>query len=995
MELERWQEIRSVAEKALELPTSERAAYLEAACGEDEQLYREVEALLAVSDTQIAKLDNLSFVPRDPRDIQLESGRLIGSYIINSFLGYGGMSAVYRADDPRHGRKVALKVLATTSTPLPLHEHRILGRLKHPNIATLYDSGMTDEGYRFLALEYVEGMPITTYCEHTKSSLRERLGLFIKICNAVQFAHQNLIVHRDLKPSNIVVTKDGEPKLLDFGIAKLLPGGDSTATLTQAEKRPFTLAFASPEQIDGGATTTTSDTYSLGVLLCLLLTGRYPYQVETKYDLPWAIRRQQPEIPSLLAQQDQNLRIIPDSIVPIQKQDLRGDLDAIILKALRKDPDDRYQTVRELAEDIDRFLSDRPVVARGASRLYRAQKLFIRYRAPLLTTLILITGLMIASVVFFFQERKTVEQRDRAQREAQRAEDLTTFLISTFESPDPWTSPDPNIKARDLLDSALLRIKADTTDPASQIKILSALGTSFLHLDLPTQAEDAISNALSICNKNIAELCSQRGNLYARLGQIKTSQARFEEAEKAVAKALESERTTFSENSPEYAFALTQLAILQREKGQYREAQTSFNSALQIYSQHPGKTSDEYLTTKIHLANMMAVNGSHAEADSLLEEVLSVQRERPGYPRLAIAATLKALCDSQTLQGKLGDAQESMEEAVAITKDVLGESSISHGLALVSLSTTRLAIGEFDKAEKDYRFAHSILSTQYGENHPASVKALQGIAAALQGRGAFDQAVEIYRDVIARREKLFDEPNPDTGIAYNNLGLLLDQQGNLKEGGEAFRKALDIALSIYGDQHMATAMARSNLAGNLVRYGKLDEAYALFEGALNFLTEEFGQNHIGVATTYGNLGFVLEKQGRLQEAMEKYQQSVASYLGGDFASNPNLAASLINMGRLHMRLQNLAEAEAALNEAITVYEQTASVDHPEKFHAMSLLGYCLHLMGRNDEAEPLLRDSHRRLVEILGESAPKTTDAEGRLSDFYRSYPPESGPDAK
>ena len=271
--LDRWIEIKSVVQEALELPRVDRASLLSKACGEDQELRKEVEAYLAVSETQAQHFDGIRIVPHTFSS--LPAGAQIGPYTIESLLGEGGMGAVYLARDEKHDRPVALKLVSGGKAHA---EPQLMAQLSHPNIATLYDSGETDEGLSYFAMEYVNGVTLTKYCEENELALQNRLKLYCAVCRAVAYAHRNLIVHRDLTPNNILVTADGTPKLLDFGIAKQIES-DRTMTATQPGLRAMTVAFSSPEHIAGGRVATTSDIYSLGVLLSLMLTGRLPYQV--------------------------------------------------------------------------------------------------------------------------------------------------------------------------------------------------------------------------------------------------------------------------------------------------------------------------------------------------------------------------------------------------------------------------------------------------------------------------------------------------------------------------------------------------------------------------------------------------------------------------------------------------------------------------------------------------------------------------------------------
>jgi len=344
VDLGRWQEIKETVKEALDLPPEERRAFL--AEIRDEVLRAEAEALLAVSESRVEVFEHYQAIPVRAETPVFREGEGVGQYTIIRKLGEGGMSSVYLAEDGKHARRVALKILSGRSALPTAEEHRILSRLTHPNIATLYDSGTTEQDLRYVVMEFVEGSSIAVYCQEHAASFELRLGLFLKVCAAVAYAHRRLVAHRDLKPSNILVTADGEPKLLDFGIAKLL-APESAALITGRDERPLTVAFASPEQINGEPTTAATDIYSLGVLLCVLLTGRLPYQVKYYYDLPSAIRNHEAYRPSDLLETEDEESYLPGEEVTtkpfITSRQLTGDLDAIVLKALRKESERRYR----------------------------------------------------------------------------------------------------------------------------------------------------------------------------------------------------------------------------------------------------------------------------------------------------------------------------------------------------------------------------------------------------------------------------------------------------------------------------------------------------------------------------------------------------------------------------------------------------------------------------------------------------------------------------
>lgn len=397
METERWHEVDRLFAEALDRPRAQRLAFLDAACAGDTALRREVERLLAADE---AGADFLAGPPEELLELNLdeqEEGGSLGPYRLLRKIGSGGMGTIYlaRREDEHYQRDVAVKILRSDLESDEIRhrfiaERQILARLDHPNIAHLYDGGDTEDGRPYLVMELVEGLPVDQYCDLHRLTLDQRLGLFQKICAAVRHAHQNLLVHRDLKPANILVTPQGEPKLLDFGIAKrLAPGPDEAAHKTRIGLRLLTPRYASPEQVRSAAITTASDVYSLGVILYELLAGRSPYQAaaEVPYEMERVICRQEPERPSLAVfrpgpPQAEEIALARKTRPRALAHCLRGDLDSIVLKALRKEPGQRYGSAAQLAEDLERHCRDLPVAARDTLRS-RVQKFLLRNRAAL------------------------------------------------------------------------------------------------------------------------------------------------------------------------------------------------------------------------------------------------------------------------------------------------------------------------------------------------------------------------------------------------------------------------------------------------------------------------------------------------------------------------------------------------------------------------------------------------------------------------------------
>ncbi len=508
---ERLRRADEVVQSALERGADEQAAFLSAACAGDAALRAEVESLLSYRERARDFIESpaLAFAAElladgqdgGEKDGDEEAGagaRLIGPYRLVREVGRGGMGVVYMAerDDGEFRQRVAVKIIRQTLAGVETRRHfkrerQILASLNHPNIARLLDGGVSADGEPFLAMEYVEGVRIDHYADKRRLPAEARLELFRRVCAAVQYAHQNLVIHRDLKPSNILVTAEGVPKLLDFGIAKLLdPGGADAGAHTLTELGVMTPEYASPEQVRGESVTTASDVYSLGVVLYELLAGHGPYRVRSRQpdEIARAIREQEPERPSAAfrggrdgRQSDggtgrrTNLRRTSPR-PPVPPSRLKGDLDNIVLMAMRKEPARRYASVAQLSEDIRRHLDGLPVIARKDTFKYRGAKFIKRHKAGAAAAALLVLTLVGGIVGVAWQARAAKEQarvaaqeRDRARTEAAKAARINAFLQSVFASADPsWYSSGHGqrgeVKVVDVLGQAGRRVDAELKD---------------------------------------------------------------------------------------------------------------------------------------------------------------------------------------------------------------------------------------------------------------------------------------------------------------------------------------------------------------------------------------------------------------------------------------------------------------------------------------------------------------------------------------------------
>ncbi len=546
-ETARWREVDRLFEAALDLAAAERAAFLGGTCGADAALRAEVERLLAADEAgsgdflERPALASLALPPTPtgggPEGTEgAAAGSHLGPYRLLAPLQSGGMGTVYRAvrDDEQYQRQVAVKILrAGLRGEEVLHrfraERQILARLEHPHIARLYEGGESDSGRPYLVMELVEGEPLDTYCDRRSLPIEERLALFRKVCGAVQYAHQSLLVHRDLKPSNILVTPEGEPKLLDFGIAKQLEGPAEDAGLTRPGVRLLTPAYASPEQARGEPISTASDVYSLGVLLYELLCGKSPYRLEglAPHEVEREIGEREPSRPSRAfdpaspeAEAAARARGLTAKAL---RRRLHGDLDNVVARAMRKEPRLRYPSASALAADLRAHVLDLPLVAQPDSWAYRLRKLARRRRLSLAAAGLLLS--LLAGYVLHLraQEKGLREERDKG-------EQALLFLLETAVAADPYHTGEGFPTAQGLVDAGAARAQAELAQaPEVQATLLDALGQIDASFARFTEAEALLRQALALRERHLGprsqEAAATRSHLQAVL-RVRAAQPR-------------------------------------------------------------------------------------------------------------------------------------------------------------------------------------------------------------------------------------------------------------------------------------------------------------------------------------------------------------------------------------------------------------------------------------------------------------------------------------
>ena len=758
----RWQQVKSVVEDAAdEQDTRARAAFVERVCAGDPDLQREVESLLAHHSERLDEFAE-DLRTSSVKHAESDAGRRVGAYRIVRELGRGGMGAVYLAEraDERFRKRVAIKILKRgTDTDEVLRrfeaERQILAQLDHPNIARLLDAGTAEDGLPFFVMEYVDGASITKFCAAQNLSTRARVELFLRVCDAVQFAHRHLVVHRDIKPGNILVTAEGEPKLLDFGIAKLLAPDASTILLTAPQHQRLTPGYASPEQVRGETITTVSDVYSLGALLYELLSNRGPHEFPTDHpsttDLLRIIVEQEPRRPS-------SATTAADT-----RRELRGDLDNILLTALRKEPGRRYSGVTAFADDLRRYLQDRPVRARRATFGYRASKFLARNKVAVAATALVLLATFAGATAYVLQTRRTAFH---AQREAAHFRDLRKLAnLFIFKYHDG---------------------------------IAALPGSTGLRKELVRDALDYLNN---LAGKGTAdpELLREIGTAYKRIADVQGG----------VLSSAKTGGTLSASNLGDTAGALEN----------YRKALSIREQLAQV---RPGDKATQFELAEIYinLGQISVVMGRPAEAAAHFAQAIRMLRrivDKDPHDKLARAelrASYSALAQPLGLQtNNVGDTEgalEALRQGIAIGESLAAEEpenlAFRQGLAVSYGDAARLSLNSgrtadaVDYASKALAIGESLVAKNPQDPLYRRELAIQhrNVGGPLLQTGDAAGALKQFRQAVSIFEQLAKEDPNDartrrsSAYAYRDLAEALAATGNRADAETNFRRALRI-----------------------------------------------------------------------------------------------------------------------------------------------------------------------------------------------------------
>ena len=872
MDLQHWQRVSAIFDEVAEAEPEARAELLQRLCADDNALRGDVETLLT-ADAGAAGFDRgvdfaraavaIDWANREERG-GLASGQRIGPWAVVRELGRGGMGVVLLAGraDGAFEQQAAIKLIkrgmdSDAVQARFLRERQILARLEHPHIAHLLDGGVTTDGRPYFAMEYVDGQPLLHYCAQRNAALEERLGIFLDICTAVQFAHGRLVVHRDIKPSNILVTQAGQAKLLDFGIAKLLDESGAGATIDAAH-RPLTPAYAAPEQLLGDPVTVATDVYALGGVLYELLTGRRPLAVG---DAPTP-----EEMTKLQATIDP---ATPSSVVganvPVTARRLRGDLDTILIKALQREPQRRYATVGEFADDLRRHLAGQPIVARRDQTGYRVKKFIARHRfgvaAAALGTLLLVAALGAA----LWQARAKA-------REAETSQQVTQFLSGLFKGADPELSQGATLSAQDLLDQGTLRLRSDLPMQADvRARLLDTVAATYVSLGLYDRALPLAQQALKLRRDGASEL--DRADSLFELGRILRLKARYADAGPLLDEALQLRRRHLAADDPAVIESLRERGGLLRGRGEFAQADAAFDEALRLAQQHYGVESPASADAEDDYAANLDDMGRRADAIAHYRHALAVREKQLGPDAAETASSLLNLGVHLDESADYEQAVPLLERAVAVRKKIFGAEHPLVGIAEIGLAGAYQDQERLDDAEQLSRQALAIFRSSLPPEHPRIGEALNLLAMVSMLRRDYVTAVPLAQEVLERSRKVLGVAHPDTLTAENNLGYALSRAGRAAEAEALFRDVLERKSADNGQ--FVDVKGSENLATALVEQRKFAEAVAYERHALKTIRQRDGEASGNAAVALRCLAAAEQWNGAFDDAERDFRAALA------------------------------------------------------------------------------------------------------------------------
>ncbi len=1009
-----WQRQWDVFHDALELPADQRAVFLESACGEDAALLKRVRKLLHAHQDEgsdaVPQLPDM-IVGTDAVEpfVGPQAGDEFDDYVLEEVVGEGGMGVVFRARQSQPvTRKVALKVLqAGIATKEVLSrfaaERQALAIMNHTNIAKVYDAGTAPSGHPYFVMEYVDGSPVTTYCDDQRLTISDRLALFVKICDGVQHAHQKGVIHRDIKPSNVLVTLENDqpvPKIIDFGIAKATeqPVGDETA-YTRVHSLMGTPGYMSPEQagVVGLDVDLRADVYSLGVLLYVLLVGMSPFaSLNTRrglLEIQEAIRDEEAATPSHRLSshpQDALERLSYErqqSIGSLRKQ-LDGDLSAIALKAMEKDRARRYSSVAGLMADVQRYTDGLPVEAQVPTRWYRVGKFIKRHRFGVAVASVV--GLMTLVFAGFMavQSFRLQAALDQAELERDRAEQVSTFMVQLFEGANPELSGDGTVPARDLLALGAEKLRDDLTNqPALRSRLLATVAETYRVMGGEDNAEEAESLLMEALNdlqalddvpaREIARIYSSLGANYHDVGDYDRAEAHYTDA-------IDLFRSESSVDAGGLADALGNLGVLHTDRGNLAVAAELGAESLSYQLQVSEERSSEVARIKQRLAYVLYLQGGDDTALPMMLESLDVLREVYGDDHVYIATALNYTAIVQRGSGDALGAQASLLEAVDIYRATHGD---DHPYIANTLSNLAIAYNQTNDRQlaiEALQEAMRIGEANYGPEHPNVNSFRINIGTSLQDIGRYADAEPYLREGLRQDRIDLDSNSPYLLASIDRLGKLLYDLGAHEEAEALLQEAVDKRLEFVGSEDPETGIATRRLAMNLAAQGHFERAEDYARQAITIHRLE-GQQPMHLAGSLFALGQIDAMRGDSDGAAALFAEALALYEESPDDNALRIARVRLEQLRMVESTEDSATLEAAYVDIAEVMRANLDAAHPELAHLELAAARLDCRDGHIDAGVQALRKARDRMAASLGAENPQLGDIDIAISQCRAS----------
>ncbi len=1021
MEPERWAKIERVYHDALAQERSRRAEFVERACAGDEPLCRDVLSLLEHSEeagefmeAPAMQLAARALAASGENAATYSMPAAIGRYRIVRLLGEGGMGAVYEAEQENPRRSVALKVIRPgLATPERLrrfkHESQALGRLQHAGIAQIYEASTADTGFGpqpFFAMELIRGQPLDVYAGAHRLSTRSKLELVARICDAVHHAHQRGLIHRDLKPGNILVDEAGQPKILDFGVARITESDAQATQHTELGQIVGTLAYMSPEQVAGDQleVDTRSDVYSLGVVLYELLSGRLPFAVHGRqlHEAVHAIREEEPTSLSSVS------------------RNYRGDIETIVGRALEKDKARRYASAADLAGDIRHYLNDEPIVARPPSTTYQLRKFARRHRALVAGTAVVFVVLVAGVAASTWQavravragqaaieardravqaEARTRQERDRAtsaeeaarrQRdvaldakqtatleknralsEKQRADEqaATALAVSNFLQNDllaqaggrgqarAGAKPDPDLKVRTALDRAAKRIEGKfEKQPLVAASIRRTIGMAYAELGVYPEAERQLERSIELRRRVLGDdqpetLVAMRtlAGLYHREGRMAESEALF-------GKVLQAQQRVIGRDHRDTLETAEDLGVLYIAEGKNAPAETLLQKALDTRRRVVGAEDPDTLGTASRLGCLLEAEGRYAQAAPVLTSTLDSQRRVLGNDHLDTLLTNSCLAFLYWAQGKYAQAEPLMTGALEIQRRELGPDNVETLYTQSNLAVLYNLEGKYAEAEPLFVKTLDVQRRTLGPEHPTTVLTMQNLAVLYREEGRFKDAEPLMIQTLELRRRLSGEDDANTLATMNNLASLYCGEERYADAEPLFARVAGIRRRLLGEENRKTLLSMSNLSGIYQLLGRYAEAEPIAVKTLEISTRTIGPEDDRTVVSMNNLGVLYRCEGKYGEAETLLTKALEIRRRINGPEHPDTLGVICDLATLRQRQGRYDEADALFASVLDSRRRVLGPTHPDTTDVMAALGEVRLQEKRYADAEAVLRD---------------------------------------